>query len=519
MSSVDVSGGSTGLTTSGGPITSTGTITIAGVLNAASGGTGQSSYAVGDILYASSSTALSKLADIATGNVLLSGGVATAPSWGKVALGSAVSGTLPAGNGGTGVASLGDITKADDTNVTLTLGGTPTGAVITSTSFTLGWSGTLSVARGGSGAATLTGYLKGNGTSAFTASATIPASDIGSGAALTKGDDTNVTLTLGGTPTTALLAAASITAGWTGTLGVARGGTNIASYTVGDILYASGTTTLSALADAATGNALISGGVGVAPSYGKIGLTTHVSGILPTANGGTGIAYFTAAGPTTARVYTFPDAACTVLTTNAAVTVAQGGTGVATLAAHGVVIGNGTSAVAVTGAGTSGQVLTSNGASADPTFQAAPSPAWTQIGSTINTTSGTSATFSSIPATYQDLLLQYIGVGHNVAASTPFLLELSDNGSNWTATQQIPSATQTDTATIYGSIFIPGYLKESGEYVYALSNLTADRTVTGGSGGATVAWRIAAGIAAIRVSIASGGGNAFDAGSLKLFGK
>jgi hypothetical protein len=44
-------------------------------------------------------------------------------------------------------------------------------------------------------------------------------------AALTKTDDTNVTLTLGGTPTTALLAATSITAGWTGQLSLARGGT------------------------------------------------------------------------------------------------------------------------------------------------------------------------------------------------------------------------------------------------------------------------------------------------------
>ncbi|MFZ4724419.1 MAG: hypothetical protein ACOYMD_03165 [Paludibacter sp.] len=34
-----------------------------------------------------------------------------------------------------------------------------------------------------------------------------------SGAALTKTDDTNVTLTLGGSPTTALLTAASITVG------------------------------------------------------------------------------------------------------------------------------------------------------------------------------------------------------------------------------------------------------------------------------------------------------------------
>lgn len=44
-------------------------------------------------------------------------------------------------------------------------------------------------------------------------------------AALTKFNDTNVTLTLGGTPATALLQAVSITAGWTGTLAVARGGT------------------------------------------------------------------------------------------------------------------------------------------------------------------------------------------------------------------------------------------------------------------------------------------------------
>lgn len=42
------------------------------------------------------------------------------------------------------------------------------------------------------------------------------------------------------------------------------------------------------LADVATGNALISGGVGAAPSYGKIGLTTHVTGNLPVTNLGSG---------------------------------------------------------------------------------------------------------------------------------------------------------------------------------------------------------------------------------------
>src|SRR5512139_2827293 len=67
----------------------------------------------------------------------------------------------------------------------------------------------------------------------------------------------------------------------TGAVSVAQGGVGLTSYTVGDILYASGAAALSALADVATGNALISGGLTTAPSWGKIGLTTHISGTLP----------------------------------------------------------------------------------------------------------------------------------------------------------------------------------------------------------------------------------------------
>jgi len=53
---------------------------------ATAGGTGQTNYTTGDLLYASSSAALSKLADVATGNALISGGVGVAPSWGKFGL-------------------------------------------------------------------------------------------------------------------------------------------------------------------------------------------------------------------------------------------------------------------------------------------------------------------------------------------------------------------------------------------------------------------------------------------------
>lgn len=77
-----------------------------------------------------------------------------------------------------------------------------------------------------------------------------------------------------------------------GTLAVARGGTGLATYTVGDLIQASGATTLAVLASIATGNVLLSGGVGAVSSWGKVGLTTHVSGVLPAVNGGTGLSSF-----------------------------------------------------------------------------------------------------------------------------------------------------------------------------------------------------------------------------------
>ena len=73
-----------------------------------------------------------------------------------------------------------------------------------------------------------------------------------------------------------------------------------------------------------------------------IPLTSQVSGILPSANGGTNSQYFALTGPSTVRTFTFPDASTTVLTTNSLVTVPQGGSGAGTLS--GVLLGNGTSA-------------------------------------------------------------------------------------------------------------------------------------------------------------------------------
>ena len=151
------------------------------------GGTGQTSYAVGDILYASTTTALSKLADvavgsylrsggvstaplwstlilpnaattgdilfasstntitsladIATGNALISGGVGVAPSYGKIGLTTHISGTLAGTNGGTGVNNgtflitvSGNLTTTGAFNTTLATGFTGTITLPTATS-------------------------------------------------------------------------------------------------------------------------------------------------------------------------------------------------------------------------------------------------------------------------------------------------------------------------------------------------------------------------------------------------
>jgi hypothetical protein len=71
VTSVDVSGGTTGLTTSGGPITTSGTITLSGTLSLANGGTGIDSSGVtdGQILIGGTASNDLQLAVITGGNL------------------------------------------------------------------------------------------------------------------------------------------------------------------------------------------------------------------------------------------------------------------------------------------------------------------------------------------------------------------------------------------------------------------------------------------------------------------
>ena len=154
---------------------------------------------------------------------------------------------------------------------------------------------------------------------------------------------------------------------WNGnTIGVAYGGTGLTSYAIGDLIYASGATTLSKLPDVATGNALISGGVGVAPLWGKIGLTTHVSGTLPIANGGTNA---TAAATAGAVAYGTGTAYAFSLAGTAGQVLISGGTGSPTWANYGA--GDVTGPASATDNaitrfdGTSGKIIQNSGITID----------------------------------------------------------------------------------------------------------------------------------------------------------
>lgn len=119
-----------------------------GTTGVSEGGTGLTSVAQGDLIYGSATDTYSLLNKNTTATRYLSNtGTSNNPAWAQVALTTGVSGTLPVANGGTGVTALGALTKTDDTNVTLTLGGSPTTALVNAASITVGWAGTLSVGR------------------------------------------------------------------------------------------------------------------------------------------------------------------------------------------------------------------------------------------------------------------------------------------------------------------------------------------------------------------------------------
>jgi hypothetical protein len=268
---------------------------------------------VGNILYRGSS-GWTSLGIGTNAQVLSSNGTGLPPSWKTLG-----SGTMASQNADNVAITGGSISGVAIS--TSTINQTPIGASTPSTGAFTNLSASGSVTLGTISGATWNGNV-------------ISVTYGGTGASTPSGARTN----LGAASSGANSDITSLT-GLTTPLSENQGGTGYGSYTTGDLLYASSSSTLARLNDVVVGNALVSGGVGVAPSWGKIGLSTHVSGTLPTANGGTGLISFTSGG----AVY----ATSTSVLTTGTLPVSAGGTGLAALGT-GVATALG---VAVTGSG------------------------------------------------------------------------------------------------------------------------------------------------------------------------
>jgi hypothetical protein len=260
--------------TGGTSIATVGTVTAgtwsAGTIAATRGGTGQSTYAAGDLLYASATNTLSKLTKPSTASYLKMSSDGT-PSWDTLGLdditatGTVTTGTwnasvIGAAYGGTGIANNAANTIAFTGNYSLGL------TLAANTSLTLPSSGTVATVAGSE--ALTNKSINGLTVTASTGTLTITNAkvlSVSNTLTFTGTDSSSVAFGAGGTVAytnvgtlSSLVSVGTITTGtWSATaIASTKGGTGLTSYATGDIVYASATDTLSKLTAGSDGNVL-----------------------------------------------------------------------------------------------------------------------------------------------------------------------------------------------------------------------------------------------------------------------
>jgi hypothetical protein len=203
-------------------------------------------------------------------------------------------------------------------------------------------------------------------------------------------------------------------------------------------------------------------------------------------------------------------------------TVAQGGTGAATLTANNVLLGNGTSAPQAVAPSTSGNVLTSNGTT---WVSSALSTYPLTSGTTQASTSGTSIDFTSLPSWVKRVTVMFNGVSTN-GSSIP-QIQLGTGSTTYTTTNYLGSAFSSSLATTnfnsgalispnnsaailyYGSVIISTLGSNIWVFQGCLGRADANANFMGGQ------IELAATLTAVRITTVNGT-DAFDAGSINI---
>lgn len=142
---------------------------------------------------------------------------------------------------------------------------------------------------------------------------------------------------------------------------------------------------------------------------------------------------------------------------------------------------------------------------------------WTQYGSTLNLTSGSSFSFTNIPGTFGEFLVLIEGMSHNNGSATSILFDVSDNNSSWAAgfnPYWSGSTTQfANTMTLFGGVHVTAYAVAGRGIIFGtLDDISATRGF-GGAGLRGSGFKLPGPVTAIRGVLGAG---AFDAGTAKL---
>ncbi len=391
VTSVATAGTENGLTLTGGPITTTGTITLGGTLSinngdwsgtdlaVGNGGTGVSTLTNGGILLGSGTSAITALAVLANGEMIVGDGT-TDPA---IESGATLRTSIGLGTGD--AASFSSLTLSTD----------------------------LSVANGGTGASTFTngGVLLGSGTGAITAMAVLangamivgdgttdPVAESGSTLRASIGvgvsDDVTFADITGDAGTFTSIALTTV-------LTVGDGGTGVGTLTNGGVLLGSGTGPITATGVLSNGQMIV--GDGTTDPALESGATLRTS-----------------IGVGTGDSVTFAG-----LTLTADLTVANGGTGVSTFTDGGILLGSGTGPITATAVLTNGQMIVGDGTT-DPALESG-ATLRTSIGVgsadnvTFNNVTGAVGAFSSLTLT-TDLPVTHGGTGVSTLTNGGVLL-------------------------------------------------------------------------------------------------